>query len=64
MLLLVFWFVTPWRLVGTNQHIGGHTAFFFRVENVSNMFLQNAGMYLQVCMALQPRRPTLTDIEV
>jgi hypothetical protein len=32
----------------------------FRPEDGDSMFLQNAGIYLKVHTALQPRRPTST----
>jgi hypothetical protein len=62
MMMLVFWVVTPCGLVGRYQHFGGmyYTAFFFSPEDEGSMFLRNAGIYLQVHMALLPRRPTST----
>jgi hypothetical protein len=44
MLMLVFWVVTPC---------------VFSPEDEGSFFLENVGIYLQVHMALLPRRPTL-----
>jgi hypothetical protein len=44
MLMLVFWVVMPYGLVGTYQYFGGTYCL------------------LQVYMALQPKRPTLTNL--
>jgi hypothetical protein len=46
--MLVFWVVTL-------------CASFFRAEDGGSIFLQNIGIYLQVNMALQRRRPTSTS---
>jgi hypothetical protein len=51
MSVFVFWVVTLWtrRLIPTFQ------------RNTVSIFLQNVGIYLQVHMASQPRRTTLTS---
>jgi hypothetical protein len=38
-----------------------HTASIFRTEYGGSMFFRNVGIYLQVHMALQPRRPTFSS---
>jgi hypothetical protein len=44
------------ELVRRNQH--------FSPEDGGSMFLENVGIYLQVHMALLPRRPTLTSSQL
>jgi hypothetical protein len=50
--MMMFWVVMLCKVVDRYQC-------FFGAENGGSMFLQNAGIYLQVHMALQPSRPTL-----
>jgi hypothetical protein len=49
MTVLLFWVEMLCRLTGRYQHFGA--------EDGDIMFLQNVGICLQVCMALQLRRP-------
>jgi hypothetical protein len=55
---LVFWVVTPCRLVGRYQNFGGTYCLHLSPEDEGSMFFRNVGIYLQVHTALQPWRPT------
>jgi hypothetical protein len=60
--VLIFWVVTPFELQVDNNVSGKHTVSIFRAEyDGDSMFLRNAGVYLQVYTALQPRRTTSTS---
>jgi hypothetical protein len=56
-IIVVFWVVMPFSLMGDYQHSGG--TYCPNPEDEGNTFLHN-GIYLQVHTALQPTRPTLT----
>jgi hypothetical protein len=57
--MLVFWVVTPYILV-VGRYQTYCTVSTLRAEDGDSMFLRNVGIYLQVCTALQHRRPTST----
>jgi hypothetical protein len=58
MSMLVFCVLTPCGLVGRYEHFGESN---FSPEDGDSMFLRNVGVYLQIHMALLPRRPTMTN---
>jgi hypothetical protein len=59
MSMLVSWVVTPCGLTDTNVS-ENYTASIFSPEEGHGMFLRNAGIYLRVHTALQPRITTST----
>jgi hypothetical protein len=62
MWMLVFQVIMPCGLVGRYNVLKEHTASVFSPEDEDDMFFQNIGIYLQVHIASQPRKPTFTNI--
>jgi hypothetical protein len=58
---LVFLVVTPCGLVDISEE---RTVSIFSLEHGGSMLLRNVGIYLRVHTALQPRRPTSTNIDL
>jgi hypothetical protein len=62
MLMLVFWVATPCGLVVDINVLQEHTASIFNPEDGASMSLGNIYIYLQIHMALLPKKPTSTGI--
>jgi hypothetical protein len=58
MMMLFFWVLVPYRLIGRYQRFGETYFLHFQacLEDGDNMFLRNAGIYRRVYTTQNPRR--------
>jgi hypothetical protein len=55
-LIMVFWEVIPYGLVGGSNILEEHTVSVFGFENGASMFLQHVGIHLKVHMVSLPQK--------